>query len=86
MAGQGKYKPKPDHKPKFIIGQRVTVTGWGGTADSGEIVSLKWIYHIRLNKWTWGYEIVWENNGPGFSFVFIPEGYLRAAHETEEDA
>jgi len=66
----------PNSTQKFNPTNRVQCTGWGGTSDSGVINEIKWIFHNRLGRWTWGYKILWENNGPGFSFTYIPEDYL----------
>ncbi len=69
-------KSKIHESPKYSIDERVEASGWMTTAF-GKIVEIKWIYHTRLDEWTWGYKIVWENKGPGLALVFVPEGYLK---------
>ena len=67
---------KPQSTPKFINGDIVKSTGFGGTSDKGLIDNIRWIYHARLNEWTWGYKVVWENNGAGYTGEYYPESYL----------
>lgn len=74
---------KPNRESKYPIGSRVESSGWTGSKDEGRVTETKWIYHIRFHEWTWGYKIDWDNNGPGFSFVFIPEAYLNPVDESK---
>jgi hypothetical protein len=62
-------------QPKFSLNERVKGNGWGGS-DYGIVIGIKWIYHLRLFEYTWGYNIKWENNGIGVTYKYIPEGYL----------
>lgn len=71
--------PASNEPKKYKIGERIKCSGWGGNVDFGEIIEIKWIFHARLNRWTWGYKVNWENNGPNLAFVFSPEGYLEKA-------
>jgi hypothetical protein len=75
------HKRPPE--PKYALNERVKCLGWGGS-DFGTIVGIRWIYHMRLFEYTWGYKINWENNGPGLSFEYVPEGYLRKIAQQEE--
>lgn len=70
-------------KPKYALNERVKCLGWGGS-DFGTIVGIRWIYHLRLFEYTWGYKIKWEKNGPGLSLEYVPEGYLRKVVKQEE--
>ncbi|OGF28126.1 hypothetical protein A2303_00165 [Candidatus Falkowbacteria bacterium RIFOXYB2_FULL_47_14] len=74
---------KPNRDPKYSAREKVSCTGFGGTSDSGIIVGIQWIYHNRLEEWTWGYKIDWENQGPGYTAEFIPEGYLTGDVDTK---
>jgi hypothetical protein len=75
-ALRAKYgEDKTDKPPKYSTGQRVRVNGWGGY-DFGVIVEIKRTYHNRLREWVWGYQMSYENKGPGLAFDFVPQGYL----------
>jgi hypothetical protein len=76
LVGFKNDEPVPDEKPKYQMLERVKCRGWSGSADFGVIIGIKPIYHIRARRWTWGYKIKWENNGPGLTFEFVPQGYL----------
>ncbi len=65
---------KPEQK--YVIGERVKACGWVGE-DYGIIEDIMWIHHFRCNKYCWGYKIDFESDGPGLTFNYIPEGYLR---------
>jgi len=60
----------------FKIEERVRVNGWCGSA-LGVVTGIKWIYHNRLEEYTWGYSVKYDDKDAGFSFIYIPEGYLR---------
>ncbi len=66
---------KTDKPPKYSIGQRVRVNGWV-SHDFGVIVEIKRTYHSRGEAWVWGYQVTYENKGPGLTFDFVPQGYL----------
>lgn len=78
--------PIPEDKrptPKYIVGQKVKVCGWG-SSDIGTIAEIKWIFHNRLGEYVWGYRITnYKENGPGLTFIFVPEGYLRNLNKKE---
>jgi len=61
---------------KYKIGERVKACGWVGE-DFGIVKDITWMYHSRLEEYTWGYKIDFEGEGPGLTFAYIPEGYLR---------
>ncbi len=69
-------KDTTDEPPKYSIGQRVLVNGWGGH-DFGTIVEIKRVYHNRMSEWVWGYRMNYEGNGPGLTLVYVPQGYLQ---------
>jgi len=64
-----------DQPPKYSIAQRVRVNGWT-RHDFGVIVEIKRTYHNRSGAWVWGYQMAYENKGPGLTFEFVPQGYL----------
>jgi len=61
---------------KYSRLEKVKVQGWGGQ-DTGTVEDVKWIYHPRLDEYTWGYKVKFDNCGAGLTFTYIPEGYLR---------
>ena len=63
-------------KKEYEVGEHVLAQGWA-SKDTGVILEIDWIYHYRPGKYTWGYRIKWDNDGPGLAFIFIPQGYLR---------
>ena len=63
-----------DKPPKYSIGQRVRVNGWVGH-DFGTVIEIKRTYHNRCARWTWGYQMKYENHAP-LAFEFVPQGYL----------
>lgn len=65
---------------KYKVEERVKVCGWV-REDFGIIKDITWIYHNRVGQHCWGYNIVFEGEGPGLTFVYIPEGYLRKIEE-----
>lgn len=67
---------KPDRQPKYQVGQRVYVQGWT-RSDFGTITGMEWIYHHRLYEYTWGYSCAYENGGPGLTFIYVPEAYIK---------
>lgn len=71
-------------KPKYEIGQRVKVSGWT-KHDFGKIVAIDWIYHHRMYEYAWGYFCKYEGGGPGLTYTYVPEGYVKPV-EDEEDA
>jgi len=72
---------KPSKIPKFNVMNKVSSTGFGGSSDVGIIIGIKWMHHNRLSKWTWGYKVDWENQGPGFAGEYIPECYFESQEE-----
>lgn len=64
------------NEQKYSIGERVKVQGWA-SFDHGMVQDIQWMYHIRLEEYTWGYRVEYEGSGPGLVFVYVPEGYLR---------
>ncbi len=63
---------------KYQEGERVRVQGWA-KSDIGTVASTDWIYHDRMSGWCWGYAVRdWDGDGPGLTFTYIPEGYLRS--------
>jgi hypothetical protein len=72
---------KPNKDAKFSVKERVSSAGLGGSSDVGTIIGIKWVFYHRLEEWTWGYKIDWDNGGPGWAMEFIPEGYLKIVHE-----
>ncbi len=67
---------KTGEPPKYAVGQRVLVNGWGGH-DFGTITEIKRVYHNRMSEWVWGYRMNYEGNGPGLTLVYVPQGYLQ---------
>lgn len=51
-------------------------SGWQQNNDF-KVVDVKVTYHNRLNEYVWGYKLHKEGEETGFSFTYIPEGYLR---------
>lgn len=66
-----------DVPPKYSIGEIVDLGTWTGTKYDFEVVDVKVTYHNRMGEWVWGYELYKEGEETGFSFTYIPEGYLR---------
>jgi hypothetical protein len=64
-------------QPEFALNERVKSSSWGGDSDLGTIIGIKWIYHLRLFEYTWGYKIKWDNKDIWSTFEYVPEGYLR---------
>jgi|LSQX01.1.fsa_nt_gb hypothetical protein len=63
-------------KPKYSIDEKVSVAQWTGGMKNGIIADISWIYHKRLDKYVWGYKILFDGKkSPSESF--FPEGYLR---------
>jgi hypothetical protein len=69
---------KPEQK--FKINEKVKILGWTRNAF-GIVEDIQWIYHSRLNQHTWGYKIKYIDSSPLFSFIYVPEGYLRGENE-----
>jgi hypothetical protein len=61
---------------KYKKDERVKVQG-RTRYDTGIIIDVGRVFHTSLVKWVWGYKIKFDNDGPGLSFTYIPEGYLR---------
>jgi hypothetical protein len=63
--------------PKYKVGDRVTVQGWGSSA-TGTVRELHWVYHNRMEEYVWGYAVTFD---PGQSnpltMHYVPQGYLR---------
>lgn len=62
-------------KPKYSIDDRVLARGWT-RSDTGTIVDVKKIFHLRLGEHTWGYMIDYDNKKPVLALTYVPEGYL----------
>jgi len=68
-------------EPKYSINEKVEIHGWCSSA-TGVVKAIKWIYHNRLEEYTWGYSIDYDDGkDAGFSLVYIPEGYLNKLGE-----
>ena len=68
---------------KYTVEQHVNVCGWAGSA-TGKVKHIQWIYHHRLERYTWGYVIDWDEGQENpFAMEYIPEGYLREILETQ---
>lgn len=63
--------------PQYSIGEIVDLNTWGGMKYDFEVVDVKVTYHNRLNEYVWGYKLYKEGETTGFTFIYIPEGYLR---------
>ena len=61
---------------KYKVDERVGVQGWA-RKSIGTVVDVKWIYHHRLQEHCWGYKCEYEDDGPGLTMTYVPEGYLR---------
>jgi hypothetical protein len=61
-------------EPKYKIGQKIKVGNWGGETEPLEILDIKWIYHLRMYEYVWGYKM---DGYTGLTFSYVPEGYLR---------
>jgi hypothetical protein len=59
--------------PKYSVGECVIVNSWTQSTEC-EVLEVAETYHPRMGEYTWGYRV---NKDTGFTFVFIPEGYLR---------
>ncbi len=68
-------------KPLYDIGERVKVSGWGGS-NVGVINDIQWIYHYRMNYYTWGYLVKFDDGKAVLSLTYAPEGYLRKIEES----
>ena len=71
--------------PKYTIGEIVDINTWVGEKYDFEVVDIKATYHPRMQEYTWGYKVYKEGESSGFSFEYIPEGYLLKKDEREED-
>lgn len=63
--------------PKYSINETVNLNTWGGMKYGFKVVDVKVTYHNRTNEYVWGYRLYKEDEDTGFSFTYIPEGYLR---------
>lgn len=66
-------------KPRYEIGQKVAFQNWV-ERRTGVIIDIKWVYHRRVEKWCWGYMF---DGYTGFTFKYVPEGYLREVIKPE---
>lgn len=62
-------------KQKYSIGEKVTINGWV-SQDYGIVEDIRWVYHHRLEKYSWGYKINYLGKGAGLAFLYVPEGYI----------
>ena len=62
--------------PKYTIGEIVDINTWVGKKYDFEVLDIKVTYHPRMNRYTWGYKVYKEGEDSGFTFTYIPEGYL----------
>lgn len=67
--------------PKFSVGEIVDINTWTGMVYDFKVVDVKVTYHYRCNEYVWGYRLYKEGQTTGFSFEYIPEGYLRKKGE-----
>jgi len=67
-----------DDKPpqKYVVGEKVKATSWGGKLCTGAVSAIKWTYHQRMNEHVWGYAVSWRNGHAPSTYAFTPEGYL----------
>lgn len=70
--------------PKYSIGEIVDLETWGGSKHDFKVVDVKVTYHNRMGEYVWGYKLYKEGESTGFSFQYIPEGYLRKKGEEVE--
>lgn len=62
----------------YALRERVQVQGWSGAPKPGVITDVSWVFHPRLQQYTWGYRVLFdEGYSNPFTFEYIPEGYLR---------
>jgi hypothetical protein len=75
-----------NENPKFKIGDRVLVNGWGGERELGTVTDVKPTYHSRCYEYAYGCFVKFD---PGFrnplTMAYIPEGYIRLAEEKGTD-
>lgn len=70
--------------PKYTIGEIVDLETWIGGKHDFKVEDVKVTYHNRLSRYVWGYKLYKEGESTGFSFQYIPEGYLRKKGKEEE--
>lgn len=63
--------------PKFSIGEIVDINTWAGIKYGFEIEDVHATYHMRFGEYVWGYKLHKDGERTGFSFEYVPEGYLR---------
>lgn len=62
--------------PRFAIGEIVDINTWVGMKYGFEVKDIQVTYHMRLEKYVWGYKLYKEGERTGLSFTYVPEGYL----------
>lgn len=63
-------------QPKYSVGEIVDLNTWTGKKYDFKVIDVKVTYHNRLSEYVWGYKLYKEGEETGFSFTYIPEGYL----------
>lgn len=63
--------------PQFSVGEIVDINTWTGMKYGFTVQDIQVTYHMRLEEYVWGYQLYKEGERTGFSFIYIPEGYLR---------
>lgn len=67
----------PTSQPKYSIGEIVDLATWVDTRYDFKVVDVRVVYHRRCCEYVWGYKLHKDGEQTGFSFTYIPEGYLR---------
>ena len=70
--------------PEYTVGEVVNMNTWIGFKYGFKIIDIMAIFHERLAELTYGYKVYKENEKTGFSFDYVPEGYLRKLNEEVE--
>lgn len=63
-------------EPKYKIGDIVDINTWTGIKKDFEVKDVKITYHMRKDRYVWGYELYKEGEKTGLNFRYIPEGYI----------